>query len=292
MAIAENFKAGVVLSRSATIEDDFPIARRQGHNLSCGCFAVVSAVEYVLKQSKILSREYILSERFLYYMARRLQGFKPDDDLGTTIEYVLDAAFRYGVATEKSCPYYSNMLYALLGFSNICEKPSERAFAEASHFRISAFKKINPTIYNLKVALSVKFPVIVVFHFSESTFNLTSAYYTGVAHVTAHKPTQQHACVLVGYNDETGMFKFRNTWDGFLFHWGDHGYGYIPYRFVKYMIVSAFIVSAVKSSKAGKQYLISLKQKVEFQDRESCTCQHTHNPVNIIREIKILNQEF
>jgi len=38
-----------------------------------------------------------------------------------------------------------------------------------------------------------------------------------------------HALVLVGYNDSTSRFTFRNSWGA---SWGDAGYGTIPYAYL------------------------------------------------------------
>ena len=39
-----------------------------------------------------------------------------------------------------------------------------------------------------------------------------------------------HAICLVGWNPETRMFKFKNSWGT---SWGENGYGYLPYNYIK-----------------------------------------------------------
>lgn len=253
------FEQNLDLKPSITIEDEFPLTRRQGSASSCTCFAVVSAVEYILKQSRVLNQECILSERFLYYMTRELSGETPTQDLGCYIEKALEAAKTYGIATEEMCPYYSSKFSSFFGYGNITEAPSRDARKEALKYRISTASQIIPTIYQLKVALQAKFPVVGVIRFSDSTFSLRASWFTGVARKTPHPPKYAHAVVFVGYDDIKQRFKFRNTWDDFVMHWGDHGYGYIPYELVDSLISSAFIISSVASIKQQKCYLISLQ---------------------------------
>jgi len=38
-----------------------------------------------------------------------------------------------------------------------------------------------------------------------------------------------HAVCVCGYNDKTGLFKFKNSWGK---AWGDGGYGYLKYDYV------------------------------------------------------------
>ena len=38
-----------------------------------------------------------------------------------------------------------------------------------------------------------------------------------------------HAICVVGYDDDTQLFKFKNSWSN---SWGDNGYGYLPYEFM------------------------------------------------------------
>lgn len=253
------FGRDLELKSWTTIEDDFPLTRRQGFASSCTCFAVVSAVEYILKQSRVLNQECVLSERFLYYMTRELSGETPDQDMGCYIEKALEAAKTYGIATEEMCPYYSSKFKSLFGYGNITEAPSQEAKKQALKYRISTASQILPTIYQLKVALQANFPVIAVIRLSDSTFSFIASRFTGVARKTPHPPKYAHAVVFVGYDDTKQRFKFRNTWDDFLMHWGDHGYGYVPYDLVDSLISSAFIIASVASIKQQKRYLISLQ---------------------------------
>ena len=39
-----------------------------------------------------------------------------------------------------------------------------------------------------------------------------------------------HALCIVGYDDKTNIFKFKNSWGA---NWGVQGYGYLPYEYMK-----------------------------------------------------------
>ena len=43
------------------------------------------------------------------------------------------------------------------------------------------------------------------------------------------RPIGGHCILIVGYDDGKGVWIFRNSWgEG----WGDHGYGYLPYKYL------------------------------------------------------------
>lgn len=51
-----------------------------------------------------------------------------------------------------------------------------------------------------------------------------------------------HAIVITGYDDQTGWFKFINSWSP---AWGDGGYFYIPYDFLGIVAIRAYVAEDV-----------------------------------------------
>jgi hypothetical protein len=51
--------------------------------------------------------------------------------------------------------------------------------------------------------------------------------------------TENHAVVAVGYNDNTQLLTFLNCWGR---HWGDKGFGYLPYRYFTLFLQEASTV--------------------------------------------------
>lgn len=51
----------------------------------------------------------------------------------------------------------------------------------------------------------------------------------------ANQMAWRHGIYLIGWNDETRMFKFINSWSE---NWGDRGYGYLPYDYITRGFVS------------------------------------------------------
>jgi len=47
-----------------------------------------------------------------------------------------------------------------------------------------------------------------------------------------------HAVCAVGFDDKTQLVKFKNSWGE---SWGDHGYGYISYDYVRNFLWDAWV---------------------------------------------------
>lgn len=227
------------------IHNDNQLTRRQGYTRSCVSFSIIGVIEYTLRQSQILKQNIYLSPRFLHSLAVEAV------DLGTSIENVLQIGIEYGVPTENTFPYYSGWLDSLWQKANLNEKPPKYVFTEAMKYKIESFFKISPSIEHYKKILTSQIPIIVLIKYADTTFD-----WRGRATKTPHKMNNLHACVLVGYDETKGEFIFRNTWDGLFFHWGDHGYGYIPYSLFE-MITIGYIVMGVQFAHQDKNYKIS-----------------------------------
>jgi C1A family cysteine protease len=56
-------------------------------------------------------------------------------------------------------------------------------------------------------------------------------------------PTALRCVVIVGYDHQKELFKFKNTWGK---NWGDKGYGYIHYNDAYTIILSAYVFTEIE----------------------------------------------
>jgi len=55
-----------------------------------------------------------------------------------------------------------------------------------------------------------------------------------------------HAICIVGYDDSTGLVKFKNSWTT---GWGKNGYGYLSYRYINDFLWSAWVAKDITVTK-------------------------------------------
>jgi len=157
---------------------------------------------------------YNYSEQWLYWNCKQIDGY---DGSGTYPRAVMKVLNKIGVPTEKAWPYTNDPI-------NI-GKPSSWSSLVSRWAVIGSYWRVN-NLLELKAAL-VDGPVIIgVPVFVE--WNMPPRGYINYP-ANPEKCYGSHAVCAVGYDDETQNIKFKNSWNRF---WGDHGYGYLPYRYI------------------------------------------------------------
>lgn len=191
----------------------------QGELGSCTANALAGALEFdeIRGGSHI---PWIPSRLFIYYNERALEGTVGTDS-GAQIRDGIKVIVREGVCPESEWPY---------DISRFAEKPSARAYTEASHDRISSYFRLPQSTLQLKACLADGFPF--VFGFSVfSSLESESVARTGI--IPLPQPGDSliggHAVACVGYDDDRHLFTIRNSWGS---NWGDSGYGYLPYSYL------------------------------------------------------------
>ena len=198
--------------------------KNQGNEGACVGFAGTAVKEYQEKIDYSLEgNDYIdLSERFLYEECKKKSGHKEGSTL-VACAYVLA---NKGICEEGYWKYIPKNP----------QQPLPGAYHNAMKFKVqSNYVKIYKEA-DLKNAL-VKYGAILIG---------VKVYDNWYKNVNGHIPDLNwwgkflsffgvnilggHAITLVGYDDETQEYKFKNSWSE---NWGDKGYGYISYKHMK-----------------------------------------------------------
>lgn len=239
------------------LSESFWAIKGQGNTNSCAAFAVVSVVQYIMNKGEILENKDELSERFLYresikYDTISKHGYFSN---GIYLTSALHIASSIGICTEKMFPFYQNEEELIKGEINENIDPSISAFEDAAKYKVSIYgyiKELNSSLYNkkdkilsIKKVLSLDLPVIICYKNSFGWIDSWYSFYTGYIMDPGYGSSGRHCVVIVGYDDDLQIFKFRNSWDGKLFYWGDKGYGYIKYEDIN-IITQGWIVAGIK----------------------------------------------
>ena len=191
----------------------------QGHLGSCTANAIAYAYEYdEYKQNE--DNKFTPSRLFIYYNEREIEG-NINTDSGAEIRDGIKTINKIGVCPETLWPY---------DISQFTIKPKYECYELAKHHRSVQYKRVLPTLDQLKSGLSNGYPIVFGFIVYES-FESEETAKTGIVKMPEQGENilGGHAVTLVGYDDTKGTFKVRNSWSG---KWGDNGYCYFPYDYI------------------------------------------------------------
>lgn len=209
---------GAALPRKVDSSKAMPSPWDQGGLGSCTAYAIGGAFTY----ERALKEEYFLPSFLqLYYCERAIEG-TVQIDAGAYIRDGMKVAAQQGIAAAHDWPYYE---------SEFARRPPKSVLRAALNNRITSYARLRQRSGDLRSALAegntVVFGVTVYESFEEA------GVWPRRGDVQMPKPSDEllggHAILLVGYDDDTQRFKFRNSWGT---GWGDDGYGSLPYEYV------------------------------------------------------------
>jgi C1A family cysteine protease len=221
-----------------------PAVENQGRLGSCTAHAGVGVIEYY--ERKAFGRHTDASRLFLYKTTRNLMKLK--GDTGAYLRMTMGAMVLFGVPPEEYWPY------ADAGEKFDLEPPAF-CYAFAQNFKTIRYYRHDPpgtpadtVIDRLRNYLAASHPAM----FGFTVYSSIEQAETG-GRIPFPGPREKieggHAVVVVGYDDalaiknaaggpETkGALLIRNSWGR---EWGDKGYGWLPYEYVRQGLAEDF----------------------------------------------------
>ena len=170
-----------------------------------------------------------LSAAFSYRMSLELEGTK--EDRGYFILTGTRVARAYGCCEERLFPYPSNNENFSYFFK---KKITNKLLKNAQKYRIQISKRLF-SLREIKLALALGRPVIA----GVKWYDTESKIVKGLIEMPkkGKKSRGYHAVTIIGYNEKTKRFQFQNSWG---VEWGNEGYGYFPYNYIKKYCGDAF----------------------------------------------------
>ncbi|MBE6210394.1 MAG: hypothetical protein E7130_02010 [Rikenellaceae bacterium] len=230
-----------IKTTSLDLRANFGPIKNQGPQGSCLSFALTSIFEYAMR-SVNHREEYDLSERFLYYNARRIDPTVTDltQDTGLTFRNAIDALAKYGITTEALCKYNPEIYD---------EAPSDAAYEDAKKRLLRKALGVPLAVDAIKSALEDGYPVAASFTICQSFANINHGFIPMPEESeigTDQDNDSHHAMVIVGFEDKLQCFLVRNSWGT---AWGEQGYCYIPYSYIENpkLLTFACILSEIES---------------------------------------------
>ena len=158
---------------------------------------------------------YDLSEAWVYWMAKKIDDWPGEE--GTSIRYAMKVLNKIGVPCEKAWPY-DDFIYG---------EPKKWADLVSRWSLIREYYSIEG-LDELKGALA-QGPVCIGIGCYEEIDNVGN---DGIVPYPARPQycLGGHAIAAIGYDDNTELVKFKNSWS---IDWGQNGYGYLPYIYIR-----------------------------------------------------------
>lgn len=212
--------------------------RSQGKEGSCVGFAMVTGCrEY---QEKIDCKGFVaLSPRFLYEESKKISGHTE----GTTLKAAVQVAQKLGVCKESLWPYISNEV----GVANSETYKNALDYTIKTYARITNLDELKKAIVDPKIG-----PVLIGVKVYKGMLS-DEAKNDGIVSDPSCWDSVKggHALCAVGYSDESlfykneGHIKCKNSWGK---GYGDEGYLYLSYRYIRKNMIDAFSSVDVKGS--------------------------------------------
>lgn len=189
----------------------------QGSLGSCTAQALAGNVEYIDNKDGNFTNA---SRLFIYYNERKIEG-TIDSDSGAYIRDGIKTLAKHGVCDEKLWGY---------DISKFTNEPTEECYSKARENRISVYQRLS-TVNDCIDCLADGFPVVLGISLYTS-FESPKVARTGVVPMPKllERLIGGHAVMITGYDKSTKLFKVRNSWGS---DWGDKGYFYIQFNYVK-----------------------------------------------------------
>jgi hypothetical protein len=197
------------------LRNKFPPAYDQGKIGSCSAFALCSIFDYDTTNFKG-------SQLFLYYNERELIN-ETNVDNGAYLSDGIYSLKYNGICDEKYWKYE---------ISNIFIKPSKEAYDKAKENYLIEAYNIKNDLSIIKKWLDNNEPIAIAISIY-SNFMASKSKNTGKIGMPSinDKLIGGHAVIICGYDDNLRELILRNSWGTY---WGDNGYFYLPYEYLKY----------------------------------------------------------
>lgn len=218
------------LPPSADLTPVFPVYS-QGRIGSCTANALAGAVQYDrIRDGQ--APDFVPSRLFVYYNERDVEGSVANDS-GAYLRDGIKTLASLGVCSETIWPYDDTPPLGDGGSfpagSLPAKKPSDDAYAQASGYQILEYARLQQTLSQLQACLASGRPFVFGFSVFSGWYN-QRPFATNIPLPAGDDwLVGGHAVLCVGYDNETNLFKIRNSWGPTE---GDSGYFYMPYAYL------------------------------------------------------------
>jgi C1A family cysteine protease len=234
------------LPGSVDLKPAFPIYN-QGRIGSCTANALAGAIQFDRIKNK-QSPTFVPSRLFIYFNEREIEGHVAND-AGAQLRDGIKTLQKFGVCPEKVWPYDDTpALYEGGPFppnSKPSTMPDQSSYRDALKYVITSYQRLTPTLTQLQGCLAAGFPFVFGFTVFKGWYSKNPRPSIIPLPSANDQAIGGHAVMCVGYNNQTQLFKIRNSWGASQ---GKNGYFFMPYAYLTSGNFAAdfWVINAVK----------------------------------------------
>lgn len=189
----------------------------QGDLGACVYFAIVAHLAATAVENDQMPMN--LSQLFGYYNYRETHADINQDE-GCYINEAVKLTAKSGICKETSWEYI---------LKNWNRKPPDRCYGEAFEHRALSYHSVL-TLEDMIQTIAAGYGFVGGFNCYES-IDAPVTQQTGIIRMPEPGEKMQggHGIFIAGYDLNTQMFRFQNSWGK---GWGDEGFGYIPFKYL------------------------------------------------------------
>lgn len=214
------------------LSPQFPFAPYdQGRIGSCTANAIAGAIQFCRVKAK-QTPDFTPSRLFIYYNERKVEHTVPLD-AGAMIRTGIKSVNKIGACKESTWPYDDTPADRDTDLfppgARAAQRPSGNAYDEAAEYKVLSYSRVPQSLVQMKACLASGFPFTVGFSVYDSMYDAN-----GNPKVKVPLPAAGdsllggHAVLAIGYDDETQLFKLRNSWGNAQ----EGGNFYLPYVYL------------------------------------------------------------
>jgi hypothetical protein len=188
---------------------------------------------------KLNNNIFIPSRQFIHYNSLLYSSRNQDciSYITPSIRYTLKSIAKWGFCPEQYLPF---------DLENILEKPNKNVYRIANSYGIEYYR-VSSNLNDIKLVLNNKKPIV-------SSIPLYSSFKEHNVRVTGRIPYPEETdinigalgIVILGYIEEKELFIVRFPFGDL---WGDHGYGYLSYKYIIEMAMDLWIINVITKDK-------------------------------------------
>lgn len=228
MANILDYEVAAETTKSVDLREGCSPISNQGMSNACVGFASVDGLAEYLARKNGHPQDF--APRFIWNLARK-NDHTLDQNIGTWPHTALKLMDNIGLVQETDFPFPTAQEQSdeTVFMKMVAEVPSNDLIEKAKKNRLITGYKSVASVSAMKKSVADGMPVV----FAIAVFNsISETKADGVIPMPRENEEMVggHAILCVGYNDAKRQFIVRNSWGS---DWGDHGYGYLPYDYVK-----------------------------------------------------------